>query len=141
MDVTDAKGIIFLMGSLWTNYRMPQGPEDEAPLVAAWCGLFRSIPRDEVEKAVYSLAAEGRDFPPQIGQVYARVRARREETRALTAPKRDLRMYDNCLAYALVTGQPPPTEDMSGEELWRWFCETKERVLKARREAEKEEPI
>lgn len=116
------------MGTLWDNYRVPATEADLAPKVSAWCGLFRDVPRQEVEQAIYSISAEGGDFAPQIGQVYARLKERREKRKALSAPAYDADYEATVRTYARAAGISPPPSGMTGGELYRWFYEAREKV-------------
>ncbi len=116
------------MGTLWDNYRVPETEADLAPKVSAWCALFRDVPRQEVEQAIYSLSADGGNFAPQIGQVYARLKERRGTQKALSAPAYDADYEAAVRTYALIAGIAPPPSGMTSTELYRWFCEARERV-------------
>ena len=116
------------MGTLWDNYKVPMTEADLAPKVSAWCGLFRDVPRQEVEQAIYSLSAEGGDFAPQIGQVYVRLKERRGAQKALSCAPHDADYEATVRVYARVVGITPPPYGLTGAELYRWFCEAKTTV-------------
>jgi hypothetical protein len=73
--------------------------------------FFRNIPADEVTQAIFEMSAEGGDFAPNLGQIYAKIKGQRK---ALKPVKVDEGYYTNCKAYAATIGvEPPqPTDDL-----------------------------
>ena len=66
---------ISLMGRLWSSYRIPETPEDVQVLTGIWLQFFGTIPQGVVTKAIMEISAEGGEFPPQVGQIYERIKS------------------------------------------------------------------
>lgn len=89
-----------LIASLWTNYRLPANDGEMRPAVLAWSQFFASVPQREVIRTIMEISAEGGEFAPQVGQIYARLKAGRLEKNAGRKSAED-----------------------SGGKLRRWYCE------------------
>lgn len=85
MNRAEVKKCIYLLASLWTNYKPPQDEMMLQVQTEAWLTLFGNVPATEVQNTIMSIAAEGCEFAPQIGQIYARLKNQREERKALQA--------------------------------------------------------
>jgi hypothetical protein len=73
------------MGSYWTNYHVPSTNSEIAITVEAWMSLLGKIPDAEVHTEIARQASEGREFAPNVGQIYAAIKERR--VKALPKPK------------------------------------------------------
>ena len=117
MTSTEIKGCLSLMGLLWTSYKPPQSETDMAAAIAVWTEYFGNIPCDEVAATIKAMAAEGGEFAPQIGQIYARIKENH-------TPK--LKGMDNPFVQLAFTAakmeglDPPEATDLTTVRNW-WF--------------------
>lgn len=115
MTSTEIKGCLSLMGLLWTSYKPPQSETDMAAAIAVWTEYFGNIPCDEVATTIKSMAAEGGEFAPQIGQIYARIKENH-------TPK--LKGIDNPFIQLAFTAakmenlEPPAAADLQTVRAW-----------------------
>lgn len=115
MTSTEIKGCLSLMGLLWTSYKPPQSETDMAAAIAVWTEYFGNIPCDEVATTIKSMAAEGTEFAPQIGQIYARIKENH-------TPK--LKGIDNPFVQLAFTAakmedlDPPEATDLATVRAW-----------------------
>ena len=84
MDRQGVKESLVLMGTLWQNYKPPQEAKEIEATYNAWLGFFGNIPAPEVHKAIMKLASDGREFAPNVGQIYAELK--NQKVKALPAP-------------------------------------------------------
>jgi hypothetical protein len=84
MDEQGVKESLILLGTLWQNYKPPQETKEIEATHNAWLGFFRNVPTPEVHKAIMKLASDGREFAPNVGQIYAEIKDQR--VKALPAP-------------------------------------------------------
>lgn len=95
MDRDGIKKAITLLGSYWQNFRVPTEQKEIDITVEAWGTLLGKIPNEEVFTEIARLASEGREFAPNVGQIYAAVKERRGQQKALPAGKTpELEMYE-----------------------------------------------
>ncbi len=85
MDEQGIKKAFILMGTLWSNYKPPQDPKEIKATLETWLGFFRNIPEEEVHSTIMKMAAEGREFSPNVGQIYAAIKSHREKIKELPA--------------------------------------------------------
>lgn len=129
MNKAEAKKCIYLLASLWTNYKPPQDELTLETQTTAWISMFGSVQFADVQNTILSIAAEGVEFAPQIGQVYARLKERRLEKKlALEKPKIDPELFGLCACYAKVANVDIPSVMDSNEDIVRWFRKTREKV-------------
>lgn len=91
--------------------------------------MLGTVRFEEVRDVILSFAAEGGQFAPQVGEVYAKVKKRREERRQLSGAKADPEYYELIGVYAAVVGVPKPAP----ADFWTlrdWFKQTQERLSK-----------
>lgn len=114
---------MYLLKQLWQNYQIPQNDAELNAALNTWMRFFSTVPEQEVTQAIVEISAEGCEFAPQIGQIYARVKGKRE---ALKAPENNYDFYyDLYVLYAELKGvNPPPISD--GPDGWdEWFQSVK----------------
>jgi hypothetical protein len=99
------------MGLLWSSWRAPATDADVEALVGTWQQFFASVPAAQVTRAIYELSAEGTEFAPQVGQIYAKVKANRPAA-VFARPdvqKLDAWYRDHCERFA-AAGVPTAVE-------------------------------
>ena len=77
MTRADVSGCLALMATLWTSYKPPQSAVDVSAIVNTWLRFFSAVPVDEVTHAIFALSAEGREFAPQVGEIYKALKDQR----------------------------------------------------------------
>lgn len=83
------------MGALWTSYRPPANDREATPVINVWRQFFGKLDGDYVANTIMSIAAEGGEFPPQVGQIYARIKADLERKRLKEQERQDiLKQYE-----------------------------------------------
>ena len=120
MTGTEVKGCLYLMKQLWQNYQVPQDEVKMSAVIHTWMQFFGTVPEREVTKTILEISAEGGEFAPQIGQIYARLKTQR-----LEAKKEPEEPYCNFVAYAAVVGAEPPEEKIGPEGWWAWYARTR----------------
>ena len=111
MTREEVSGCLALMGTLWNSYKPPQNAADVSAIVNTWLRFFSSVPVDEVTHAIFTLSADGREFAPQVGEIYKAVKDARG-TAVLASPdvqKLDRWYREHCEAFAAV-GVPTAVE-------------------------------
>lgn len=114
---------MYLLKQLWQNYQLPQNDAELEPTLNTWMRFFSTVTEQEVTQAIVEISAEGCEFAPQIGQIYSRVKRKREALKA-TENNYDFD-YDLYALYAELKGvEPPPISD--GPDRWHeWFQSVK----------------
>jgi hypothetical protein len=84
MDKQGVIKAIALLGTLWTNYKPPEA-SDVDPMVETWLRLFGTVNTDTVHKTILKMSAEGRQFPPQVGEIYKAIKDQHDQ-KLLSAP-------------------------------------------------------
>lgn len=97
MDSVGVIKALALIGSYWPNAKIPTTDGDVKIAVEAWMTLLKTVPNEEVLTEIARIASEGRGFAPNVGQIYAAVKAGREERKAFPSNNPIMRMYE---AYA-----------------------------------------
>jgi hypothetical protein len=93
MDRDGIKKSFLLLGSYWPNFKMPTDQADVDISVEAWLTLLGKVPNEDVFQEIARLSASGREFAPNVGQIYAAIKERR--TKALPEGKsEDARAYE-----------------------------------------------
>lgn len=126
MTQAEIKGCIYLMSQLWSNYKPPATEAEISALTSVWMRFFGNAPSESVTGVIMEISAEGGDFAPQVGQIYARYKAKREM--ALEGRKYSEQYYNLCRAFARVCEVEPPDKSMCTEELRAWFERTRASV-------------
>lgn len=119
MTPAEIKGCIFLMSQLWSNYKPPSTEMEINALTNTWVKFFGNLSGNEVTGAIMEISAEGGEFAPQIGQIYARVKQKRQA--ALECRKFSEEYYRNCLALSKILDIEPPSRHCNSQELVNWF--------------------
>lgn len=119
MTQTEAKGCIFLMSQLWSNYKTPGTEMEINALTKTWLQFFGTMSSAEVTSAIMEISAEGGEFAPQVGQIYAKCKAKRQA--ALEGRKFSEAYYGNCLLLAKILDIEPPSRHCNSQELVKWF--------------------
>lgn len=114
MNRQEAKACILQMSQLWTNYKAPQDNEEMILAVGTWLQFFGNAAYAEVSRTISEIAAEGGEFAPQIGQIYARFKAKRVE-RLQAASEIEIAYRNNARVLAKMLGVEPPSGDI---KLW-----------------------
>ena len=110
------------MAQLWTNTRTPQTDDEMTLAVGTWLQFFSNVPFAVVSRAINEIAAEGGEFAPQIGQIYARVKAgKTERLKATSEIENAYRNHARVLAKLLEIEPPNGTV----ENIKNWFAEVK----------------
>lgn len=111
MTREETSGCISLMATLWSSYRPPQSAEDMAVLVNTWQQFFGKVDAGTVTRTIYEISAEGAEFAPQVGQIYARLKENRAVARLVRPDVQKLdRWYRaHCERFAAV-GVPTAIE-------------------------------
>lgn len=86
-----------LLGVYWTTYKCPSKKEDIDLTISAWAAMFSKVPNEVVFNEITQIAAEGREFAPTPGQIYAGIKARHEGQKVLPCSSPLLEAYE---AYA-----------------------------------------
>jgi len=105
------------MGNLWSSFRVPETPEDLQILTGIWLQFFGTIPQSIVTQTIMEISAEGGQYPPQVGQIYERIKA------ANTPKLKGMNIPYVQLAFeaAKMEGLPPPeATDLTTVRNW-WF--------------------
>ena len=123
--MTDAeiKGCIFLMGQLWSNYKVPATDLEIDALTNTWRQFFGNASSAKVTSVICEISAEGDAFPPQIGQIYARYKGKQQV--ALESRKYSEEYYNICRIYAEIIGVEPPERTLCSQELQTWLENTR----------------
>ena len=66
-----------LMALLWSSYKTPQTIADMDAAVETWLQFFRTVSEAEVTRTIMEIASDGGEYAPQVGQIYARLKANR----------------------------------------------------------------
>ena len=119
MTQTEIKGCIFLMSQLWSNYKPPNTEMEINALTNTWSKFFSNLSSNEVTGAIMEISADGTEFAPQIGQIYAKCKAKRQA--ALESRKFSEEYYRNCLSLARILDIEPPSRECNSQELVKWF--------------------
>ena len=120
MTATEVKGCLYLLGQLWQNYQLPQNEAGMTAAVNTWLRFFGNVPEKAVTQTILEISADGDAFPPQVGQIYARLKSQR-----LEAHKDEAEPYCNFETYAAVVGVQPPAREAGPEGWWKWYGETR----------------
>ena len=103
------------MGNLWSSFRVPETPEDLQILTGIWLQFFSTIPQSIVTQTIMEISAEGGQYPPQVGQIYERIKA-------ANTPK--LKGIDNPFVQLAFTAakmeelDPPEATDLATVRAW-----------------------
>lgn len=84
----DKKGVVeslTLMSSLWNNYKPPTAEEEINLTVSTWLAMLSKVATQTVHQAIMGLAAEGRQFAPQVGEIYKAIKDKATETKLLAS--------------------------------------------------------
>lgn len=99
------------MSQLWTNYKAPQTDDEMTLTTGTWLQFFGNAPFTEVSRTINEIAAEGNEFAPQIGQIYARLKAKKvERLRGESEMERGYR--NTAMALARLMEIEPPGDDI-----------------------------
>ena len=94
MTEPEVKSTLYLLSTLWNNYKPPQEEVAIATTAAAWLQFFENVPTAEVTRAIMEYAAEGQQFAPQVGQIYKAVKDRRAALPASNVDPEFRKQYD-----------------------------------------------
>lgn len=123
MTQADVKGCIYLMSQLWSNYRTPGTEMEIGALVNTWLKFFGKARSEDVTQAIMEISAEGGEFAPQLGQIYARVKQQKQGLIAGKQRNEDIARY--CFLIAKMCNVDPPAENADNDELLMWFRDLK----------------
>jgi len=104
-----------LMGNLWSSFRTPTNEQDVEILTNIWLQFFAGVPQKIVTQTIMEISAEGGEYPPQVGQIYERIKASQ-------TPK--LRGIDNPFVQLAFTAakmedlEPPAATDLQTVRAW-----------------------
>jgi len=126
MKKTDVIKALTLMASYWNNFKMPSSERDVDVAAEAWLMLLGSVSADEVNREIAKQAASGREFTPNVGQIYAGIKSARE-AKQLIAPmsilqKETMLIMQKCRAAGLPTALEAHKQGV-GLEDWEQMCE------------------
>lgn len=112
------------MQTLWTSYKAPQTEQELQLAVGTWLQFFGNTPFPEVSRTINEIAADGNEFAPQIGQIYARLKAKRvEQLKGVSEIESTYR--NNARVLAKVLDIEPPSGSI--EDIKAWFNKVKSR--------------
>lgn len=123
MTQADVKGCIYLMSQLWSNYRTPGTEMEINALVNTWLKFFGKAKSEDVTQAIMEISAEGGEFAPQLGQIYARVKQQKQGLIAGKQRSEEVARY--CFLIAEMCNVDPPAENADNDELMMWFRDFK----------------
>lgn len=118
MNAVEIKECMSLMGFLWTSYRPPQTDEEIAAQTGIWMQFFSRVSQEEVTRTIMELSAEGGEYAPQVGQIYARIKAGRAPRLAPASNP----YFQLALSAAAICELPPP-ESADVQVVRSWFQE------------------
>lgn len=128
MTQADVKGCIYLMSQLWSNYRTPGTEMEIGALVNTWLRFFGKARSEDVTQAIMEISAEGGEFAPQIGQIYAKYKGNMQPK--IQGGVRDEIYAGHCNLLAKILDIDPPDKFLDNEGLTRWFERVRsERVI------------
>ena len=124
MQSAEVKACLLQMQTLWTSYKAPQTEQELQLAVGTWLQFFGNTPFAEVSRTINEIAAEGNEFAPQIGQIYARVKAKRvEQIKGVSEIEAAYR--NNARVLAKVLDIEPPSGSI--DDIKAWFNKVKSR--------------
>ena len=112
------------MQTLWTSYKAPQTEQELQLAVGTWLQFFGNTPFAEVSRTINEIAADGNEFAPQIGQIYARLKSKKVE-RLKGGSEIESVYRNNARVLAKVLGVEPPSGSI--EDIKAWFNKVKSR--------------
>jgi hypothetical protein len=92
-------------------------------LVNTWLRFFGKERSEDVTQAIMEISAEGGEFAPQIGQIYARVKQQKQGRLAGKQRSEEVARY--CFLIAEMCNVDPPAENADNDELLMWFRDLK----------------
>lgn len=72
MDDVEVGRLLATTSVLWPNFHLPTTAEVLDQTIDAWRAMLHDIAPDAASAALRSLSAEGKEFPPTVGQVRKR---------------------------------------------------------------------
>ena len=123
MTSAEIKGCMYLMSQLWSNYKPPTSEVEINALANTWLRFFKNARSEDVTRAIMEISAEGGEFAPQIGQIYARVKQQKQGLIAGKQRNEDIARY--CFLIAEMCNVDPPAENADDYELMMWFRDFK----------------
>lgn len=116
MTETEVKQCAYLMSTLWSNYKPPQDELAMTVMCNTWMQFFAKVPAGKVQRVLYEISAEGGDFAPNVGQIYARIK---EQNKELAAHNEFASVFQqNVEGFAKIVGIEPPEPH---EDRYAWF--------------------
>ena len=94
MTEKEVRQTLYLLGTLWSNYKPPQEAVGIETATATWLEFFRAVPAEEVTRAIMEHSAAGAEFAPQVGQIYKSVKDRRAALPASNVDPEFRKQYD-----------------------------------------------
>lgn len=119
MTQADVKGCIYLMSQLWSNYRTPGTEMEIGALVNTWLRFFGKARSEDVTQAIMEISAEGGEFAPQIGQIYAKYKGNMQPK--IQGGIRDEIYAGHCNLLAKILDIDPPEKSLDNEGLKSWL--------------------
>lgn len=133
MQRADVTKCLYLLGSLWNNYKPIEDPIAAEIETTAWLGLLGNVKYETVQNIILEIASEGGKFAPQVGEIYKRLKDKRDEKKQLEAHGCDEDFYYTVRSWAIVVKGldkdevPPITSFKTSNELLQFVEKLRKR--------------